>query len=115
MSDIIALMVMFKGEGALTLYFELTQQAREAYASLCNARAEGALTQIQDNFGTRATVDGGEVRAIVLQNMSEHTKVAVELQMVTARANAVLQKRQMADPTLRFMGPGGMPNGGLRA
>jgi hypothetical protein len=115
MSDIIAVMVMFKGEGSLNLYFEMTQQAHEAYDKLRKAQEECGVAEVRDNFGTRASVDGSEVRAIALQNMSEYTKVLVEVQMVNARASATLQKRQMADPALRFMGGGGMPNGQLIA
>lgn len=114
MSDIIALMVMFRGEGSLNLYFEQTGKAHEAYGALAPG-ASGVVVEARDDFGTRASIDRGDVRAVVLQNMQEHSKVAIEVQLLNARAGATLQKRQMSDPTLRFMGPAGMQNGSLIA
>ena len=115
MSDILAVMVMFRGEGSLNLYYEITDEAHRAYEAL--RAPESGLIELKDNFGTRASVDRGEVRAVILQNVNQHTKAAIEVQLVNARATATLQQRHASDPTLRFIGTaaGGMPNGSLRA
>lgn len=118
MSDILVLMVMFRGEGSLNLYYEQTVKAHEAWAALSPNQDPSVfgpvLVEARDDFGTRVSIDVREVRAVILQNMQEHTKVAIEIQLTNARANAALQKRQMSDPRLRFIGSAaGIPNGGL--
>ena len=114
MSDILVVIVTFRGEGSLNLYFDQTTKAHEAYDSLKPADGR-CVVEAQDDFGSRASVDCGEVRAVFLQNVQQHAKAAIEIQLANARASAALQKRQMSDPTLRFMGATPMPHGGLIA
>ena len=123
-------MVLFKEQGSLQLLFEHLNHANKAYGAVLLAKSyadRGILlfeypdkdwhmekvAEIHDDYGSVATIDGEEVRAVVIQDLAQHLKGAAMHGLLQQRAQAELQKKAAADPTLRFLANSGLAAGML--
>lgn len=71
--------------------------------------ASDAFIDIEDDFGTRASLKVSAINGLLIEDYMTTTDAAIERTLVQARAQTKAQKKIAQDPVLKFAGNGLMP------